>query len=184
MSKKGINWNSERILSLSAMSISFITLIIFIYQTNLMSKQNDLSILPYLQLSTSDNPADNRFSLSLKNHGVGPAIIESVSLEYNGKRSDLKDYENYLANYLKSIAPALDSINNLDISSLDKGIAIPANTTYLVLDVINSERDYRLITENLQHLEKNGLKYEIVYKSIQNERWKITENSEGPEKLD
>ena len=31
------------------------TLIIFIYQTNLIRKQNYLSILPYLSISTSDN---------------------------------------------------------------------------------------------------------------------------------
>ena len=80
--KKGIKWNSERILSLSAMSISIMTLVIFIYQTNLMSKQNDLSILPYLQVSTSNNSEGNSYLLSVQNHGVGPAIIESVKLQY------------------------------------------------------------------------------------------------------
>ena len=65
MAAKKIKWNSERILSLSAMSISFITLIIFIYQTNLMSKQNYLSILPYLQLSTSNDSEGNKYSLSI-----------------------------------------------------------------------------------------------------------------------
>ncbi|MBT8223808.1 MAG: hypothetical protein KJN96_11640, partial [Eudoraea sp.] len=61
MAKRKINWNSDRILGLSAMSISFITLVIFIYQTNLMSKQNYLSILPYLQLSTSNDSENNSF---------------------------------------------------------------------------------------------------------------------------
>ena len=75
MGKVKINWNSERILSLSAMSISFITLIIFIYQTNLMSKQNYLSILPYLQLSTSNDIEKNTYTLSIQNYGVGHAII-------------------------------------------------------------------------------------------------------------
>jgi len=73
------------------MSISFLTLIIFIYQTNLMSKQNFLSILPYLQISTSDNKAENTFSLDIKNHGVGPAIIESVIIYYKGEKHDLRD---------------------------------------------------------------------------------------------
>ncbi len=182
--KRKIKWNSERILSLSAMSISFITLIIFIYQTNLMSKQNDLSILPYLQVATSNNPAVNTYSLSLKNHGVGPAIIESVILEYEGKRYDLKDYDNYLFNVLISIEPELDSVVSLDTSTLDRGIAIPANTTYLVFSVYDAENDYRLLTEKLHTIENKGLRYEITYKSIQEERWLIHSDSDGPEKLD
>lgn len=182
--RKKIKWNSERILSLSAMSISFITLVIFVYQTNLMSKQNYLSILPYLQIATSNNPAANTYSLSLKNHGVGPAIIESVILEYNGKQYDLKDYDNYLFNALVSMAPELDSIESLDTSTLDKGIAIPANTTYLVFSVYDSEKDYGLLTKTLHSIEKSGLQYEIVYRSLQNERWMINNDSAGPLKLD
>ena len=183
MARNKIKWNSERILSLSAMSISFITLIIFIYQTNLMSRQNALSILPYLQLSTSDNSAASTYSLSVLNHGVGPAIIESVILEYKGKRYDLKDYDDYLFNVLKQIEPELDSITSLDTSTLDKGIAIPANATYRVFSVHNSEPEYRLLMEKLAIIEPE-LRYEIIYKSIQEERWLIHSDSEGPERID
>ena len=182
--KKGIKWNSERILSLSAMSISFITLIIFIYQTNLMSRQNDLSILPYLQVATSANSTIGDYTLSLKNHGVGPAILESVHFEYQSERVDLKNYNNELFDFLKSIAPGLDSISAINTSTMDKGIALPANTTYILISVANSPKDYKILTENLYDLESNGLNYEIIYKSIQNERWMINSTSEGPVKLD
>ena len=178
-----IRWNSERILSLSAMSISIITLLIFIYQTNLMSRQNYLSILPYLQLSTSDNSAANTYTLSLMNHGVGPAIIESVILEYKGKKYDLKDYDDYLFNVLVLLEPELDSIVSLDTSTLDKGIAIPANATYQIFSVHDSESEYQLFMEKLAIIEAE-LRYEIVYKSIQEERWIIHNDTEGPEKLD
>ncbi|MEN8788392.1 MAG: hypothetical protein ABF293_12775 [Flavobacteriaceae bacterium] len=184
MTKLRIKWNSDKILSLSAMSISFITLIIFIYQTNLMSKQNALSILPYLQMATSDNPAANAFSLSLKNHGVGPAIIESVNLEYKGKKYDLKDYNDYLFNVLITISPELDSIKSLDTSTLDRGIAIPANSNYLVFSVFDSKEDYDLLTRELNTFIREGLRFEIIYKSIQDERWVIHDDSEGPIKLD
>ncbi len=182
--KRKIKWNSERILSLSAMSISFITLIIFIYQTNLMSRQNDLSILPYLQVATSAHSESGSYSLSLKNHGVGPAIIESVIMEFKGNRYDLKDYKNELFDFLTLMAPELDSIHPVNTSTLDKGIAIPANSVYLIIDISDSPEDYRIITENLYQLESQGLKYEITYKSIQNERWMINTDSEGPVKLD
>ena len=132
MAKK-IKWNSDKILGISAMSISFITLIIFIYQTNLMSKQNYLSILPYLSISTSDNSANNTFAITLDNYGVGPAIIESTTLRYQGKTEDLSDYNNEFLKYLRAKAPALDSIKGISFSTIDKGIAIPANTKYNIL---------------------------------------------------
>ena len=179
-----LKWNSDKILSLSAMSVSVLTLIIFIYQTNLMSKQNYLSILPYVQISTSDDKAENTFSLDIKNHGVGPAIIESVIIYYKGEKHDLRDYDNYLYNYLKSEMPVLDSVKFFSSSTLDKGIAIPANSSYNVFSVQDSEKDYNLLTTSLEELLRNGLRYEITYRSIQNARWMIYNNSEGPEKLD
>ncbi len=179
-----IKWNSERILSLSAMSISFITLIIFIYQTNLMSKQNDLSILPYLQVATSSSSVSHSYTLTLKNHGVGPAILESVKLHYKGKSYDVSDYNNELFDLLKVLSPEMDSITLPSTSTLDKGIAIPANTTYEILSVANSEKNYKILTENLYKLEEEGMRYEIVYKSIQDEKWMIDSESDGPTKLD
>lgn len=183
MSKNKIKWNTERLLSFSAMTISFITLVIFIYQTNLMRKQNYLSILPYLMVSTSNNKEKNAFELNIANHGVGPGIIESVTLIYKGKRHDLADYDNELYKFLGSQAPELDSIKNSSSSTLDKGMAIPANYEYNVLRVGNSEKDYQLILGNINRLLDEGLDYEIIYKSIQNERWLIRNNSLEPKKL-
>lgn len=184
MSKFKMKWNSDKIVSLSAMSISVLTLIIFIYQTNLMSKQNYLSILPYLQISISNDKAKNTFSLDIKNHGVGPAIIESVIIYYKGEKHDLRVYDNDLYNYLKSEMPVLDSVNFFSSSTLDRGIAIPANSNYNVFKVFETEKDYELLTSSIENLLKQGLYYEITYRSIQDERWLIHSNSEGPKKLD
>lgn len=183
MSKVRIKWNAERFLSLSAMTISFITLLIFVYQTNLMRKQNYLSILPYLMLSTTDQGSEQTFELHLKNHGVGPAIIESVTIEYKSKTHDLADYEDDLFLLLASIVPELDSIKNRSSSTLNKGMAIPANSDYHVFSVQNSPESYQLITQSLDRLLHEGLTYRITYRSIQNERWMIHNTSEGPEKL-
>ncbi len=184
MSKKKIRWNSERILSLSAMSISIITLFIFIYQTNLMSRQNDLSILPYLQLSTADNGDDGSYAMSLKNHGVGPAIIESTKLIYKGKTYDLRDYDFSFHKLMSSLLPELDTIKYTNTATLDRGIAIPAGTTYNFIQIRNSPDHYQLFLSGLNGLIEKGLQYEIVYKSIQEEKWVIHDNSEGPERID
>ena len=181
---KKIKWNSDKILAISAMSISFITLFIFIYQTNLMSKQNYLSILPYLSISTSDNSADNTFAITLDNYGVGPAIIESVTVSYLGKNEDLSDYDNEFLKYLKTKAPVLDSVKAISYSTLDKGVAIPAGDKYNILTIYNSEKDYKLYKRILEGLIKKGLYFEIKYKSIQDEHWRINNIKQGPEKLD
>ncbi len=183
MAENKKKWNSERLLSLTAMSMSFFTLVIFIYQTNLMSKQNYLSILPYLAISTSHNASEQTFELSLDNYGVGPAIIESVKMVFKDKRYDLVDYNNDLFTFLAEMAPAMDSIKNYSFSSLDKGTAIPVNYKYNILKV-KSPKDYQIITSSLDSLLKEGLYYEIIYRSIQDERWLIHNNSDGPIKLE
>ena len=183
MAKK-LTWNSDKIIGISAMSISFITLIIFIYQTNLMSKQNYLSILPYLGISTSNNPANNNYAISLDNFGVGPAIIESVSLTYMGKTEDLANYNNHLLTYLQAKVPALDSLKSVSYSTLDKGLAIPAGTNYNIVAIHDSAEEYELFITSLEAISEKGFYYEITYRSIQDERWVINDTAPGPEKLD
>ncbi len=166
------------------MSISVMTLVIFIYQTNLMSKQNYLSILPYLQVSTSNNAIETSFTIRLLNHGVGPAIIESVTMIHNGRRDNLVDYKNQILPYLISLKPSMDSIQYFSSSTIEKGIAIPANSAYTLLKIKESQKDYEIFITSLNQLEQDGLQFEIVYKSMQNERWMISNTSEGPIKLD
>lgn len=182
MPKRKFKLNSEKLLSFSAMAISFITLLIFIYQTNLMSRQNYLSIMPYLDMSTTNNNNQHNFQLNLKNHGVGPAIIESVNCKYQGKTFDLKDYNNYFFDFLREQFPELKKIHSYSSSSLDKGMAIPANSSYNVF-AINDSLGYQLITNILDKIDSEDFDYEIVYKSIQDERWLIHDDSEGPQKL-
>lgn len=177
-------WNADRIVSLSAIAISFLTLVIFIYQTNLLSRQNYISIMPYLAISTTDNTGSHTFELNLKNHGVGPAIIESVMLDYKGKRYNLIDYNDEVLQFLKAKEPALADLTVFSYGTLGRGMAIPANATYNVIGVRESPEDYRLITETLEKMLANGLSFQIIYKSIQEERWLIHDDSEGPEKLD
>ncbi len=183
MSKMKFKWNSEKILSISALFISFTTLIIFVYQTNLMRKQNYTSIMPYLELSITNDNEGNTFTLSLDNHGIGPAIIESVIMDYKDEEYNLSDFEDHLYSFLSSMEPVLDSINTISFSTLDVGMAIPANSQYPVLSVKNSKEGYQLITSTINRMLEEGWRYEIIYKSIQNERWVIHNDTQGPKKL-
>ena len=184
MAKTKLKWNSEKILSLSAMTMSFITLLIFMYQTSLMKKQNYLSILPYMSISTTDNLENHNFELNLHNYGVGPAIIESVTMIQGDEKYDLKEYNYNFLEFLLKQAPALDSLKNYSASTVERGLAIPSNSEYNVFSVSKSPADYVLLRSNLNLLLSEGLNFEIIYRSIQNERWMIHRTSEGPTKLD
>ncbi len=183
MAKEKHRISTDRLLGLTAMMISMVTLIIFIYQTNLMRKQNYISVLPYLDFATTANAGDDIFRLSLKNHGVGPAIIESIVLKYNDSVYDVADYEDDVWSTLKAIVPALDSVRDLSTATLGKGMAIPANSTYTILAVKGDPTAYQLVVGTLQQLLEQGLDYDLIYKSILNERWIIHDDSEGPEEL-
>ena len=184
MSKFRIKWNTDRILGLSAMSISVITLAIFIYQTNLLRRQNYIAILPYLQTSTSNQEGNAVFKFNLINHGVGPAIIESMTIYYKEERYKLSEHGDYVYGLLKELEPELDSLKGVSQSSLNRGMAIPSNMTYTIFEIGGQPEEYYLLTGTLQKMLENGLGYEIIYRSIQDERWMIKDNSDGPIKLD
>jgi len=63
-------------------------------------------------------------------------------------------------------------------------MAIPVNDSYNILEVNDSKADYLLLRNSLNNLLADGLHFEIVYRSIQNERWMITNVTQGPRKLD
>lgn len=178
-----IKWTSGKLLSISAMSMSFITLLIFVYQTNLLRKQNFISILPYLSVTSTNNSARPLFSLDIQNHGVGPAIIESVKISYRDSTYNLIDYENNMYILFTHLEPKLDSIKNLSQALIIKGMAIPANSQYNIISVTNSMEEYYLMSQTLMTMLDEGLNYDIIYSSIQNERWLIRYDSEGPVQL-
>ncbi|MCB0581306.1 MAG: hypothetical protein KDD10_18595 [Phaeodactylibacter sp.] len=183
MPRAKIKWNADKLVSLSAISISFITLLIFVYQTNLMRRQNYIAIMPYLMLSTTNDGESNTFEINLKNHGVGPAIIESVTLRHKGKTYRLEDYNHDFFNFLSSEVSGLDSLKNVSFSTLDIGLAIPANSSYNILAVKNDPQEHQQVREAISRLIAEGFEFEVVYRSIQDERWRIHNNSQGPERV-
>lgn len=77
-------WNSDKIVSTSAIVIGIGSLIVVTYQTNLIRNQTELiqreqrtSVMPYLQLG-SRIPDGKREEIYLVNSGLGPALIKEV----------------------------------------------------------------------------------------------------------
>ncbi|MEM1323751.1 MAG: hypothetical protein AAGG75_26050 [Bacteroidota bacterium] len=169
-----MNWkdiNTDRIIGLSAMLISLLTLIIFIYQTNLMRTQSRLSVTPRIGFSQAESSEDSVIIISetIVNKGLGPAIIESIEILHKGQRYPL-DFVNFLDSAFPEIHKYIDLESSTQMntgSTLSAGeskqlyrISIPVEKIDALLAYVQIEED------------RLPFAIEVVYSSIYNERWK------------
>ena len=167
------------------MIISLSTLIVFVYQTNLIRKQQYMSVYPHLNLS-NNNTGSLDYEYTLKNEGVGPAFITSIDVFDGGG----KTYMN-LVDYVRTKVLRSDSIyfHYFDIYvgkliSSGEEIALFGLLDDAHNDGNELKRNIVLGAHKLRTIINNdSLNVNITYKSIYGESWKITKNSMTPEKL-
>ena len=174
--------SSDKIFGLTAMLISLVTLIIFVRQTNIMDKQSRLSAMPYLRFETSANSFDQEFILDLVNYGVGPAIIDGKTISYGDQTFDLEFHE-FLRSEFKSYG--MDTINIISNASINAGLAIPSGGERTILKVGGTKEDYQAFMSLFGKIqqEEKPLNFEIRYRSIYNDKWKISSSDEIPKEL-
>lgn len=166
---------TDRIVGLSAIFISLLSLGIFLYQTNLMRQQAYRSVLPYLGLDITMNSHEGIFKVELLNQGIGPAIIESREIFYNGQTYDLD-----FVDFLEQETDMIDSFN-VRTYTIEKGTALATDKNMVLLEVHAGEylADFVEKIETMQ--TEGGLDYSICYRSIYDERWCLTGASDEPE---
>lgn len=172
--------SSDKIVGLTAMLISLITLIIFVRQTNIMDEQSRMSVMPYMLIELSDKSGQHRIELSLVNHGVGPAIIEKVNLQYRGRQ-----YTSDFHTFFKEVSPAIDSLEFLNHSSIYKGLAIPSGGSINAFTVGATEEEYQVFRREIARI-RNDESFDMViqYRSIYDDSWAINPKSGTPVALD
>ncbi|WP_350289263.1 hypothetical protein [uncultured Croceitalea sp.] len=177
--------STDRTLGVSAMLISLLTLIIFIYQTNIMREQSKLSVKPRLDFTLNQGGNDSIivFQQVIENKGLGPAIIDSIFFKYNGKAFSL-DTEKFLGDEL----PKLLEYGYLSQhATLGSGTTLTANEERSIYTYKVSADSLDLVTTYLNMGPDNDIPFdiEVVYSSIyEDELWKVTSNSSQPTKLD
>jgi hypothetical protein len=82
MTLKPAKAHVEYLLAGVAFFVSVTTLAVYIYQARMMREQQRVSVWPYVEFTTS-NVVD--YHLSVRNKGVGPAIIRKVEMRVDGK---------------------------------------------------------------------------------------------------
>jgi hypothetical protein len=162
-------WTSDRLLSLSAVLISVCTLIVFLYQTNLIRKQQYMSVFPYVNLGHSGSFTEN-YTLILQNNGIGPAIIKSVEVESS-------DGEKY-ADIVEYVADNVTENDSADyfFANLFAGRLIPEKETIELLGINDANLETAIKLREL--LDEEVVSIKIIYESIYGEQWTLT-NSKG-----
>lgn len=157
-----LTWNTDRILGISAMFISILTLIVFIYQTRLIRKEQHLSVYPYISYGAGGaGTGENKLFLS--NTGIGPALIKNLEINYKKvKFNYIHEFVDYMN--LK------DTTLNLYYSSVSIGSLIPADKNKVIIGSLNDTTDklYTILTDSFD--------LKIQYESIYGEKW-ITSSS-------
>ncbi|MFD2586618.1 hypothetical protein ACFSQJ_06730 [Croceitalea marina] len=174
MAKKKSFWSSEKIMSTSAVVISILTLAVFIYQTNLIRKEQHTAVFPYLELGHSGIQTDF-YRFTLENKGIGPAIITDVKLHY-----EKKEVEERLAVFISKKRDSVKYAFNYDDIYINRFITAGEEITLISPDTLSKKAssffEKILLDENLD--------LEITYESIYGDSWKISKLSTGAQRLD
>lgn len=182
---------NRQIINYIAIVISALTLIAFIYQTSVISKQQHMSVYPHLMLSNVNGGSLN-YTYNLSNKGVGPAIIEKVRIkDANGKMYD--DLGLYLMDTIPEKYHSAILISNITQGQLispgeklelmafnnNRGfdhIQDSINKKTKVEPIVLSNKLYSLINDKNFYIE-------IEYKSVYDDKWKINNRTKIPEEL-
>ena len=185
MAKKFKKISTERILALVATLVGVLTLIIFVYQTNIIHRQSRLSVTPRLLVSTliSNNDSMLDYSFVVENKGIGPAIIDVGNIVDNGKKYDL-DFESYL----KETHPKLFELGEFyKLSTMTTGSTLSPNEKQILFTYGFKKDNMETIQKTLKIDNEDNYPFRVVieYSSIYEERWRIDTDITGhPEKLD
>jgi len=177
-------WNNEKLLGISALLVSTMSLIVFVYQTDLLRKQQYMSVYPHLLIINSGSGSLN-YKFQLMNQGIGPAFIKDIYV------ADLagNTYES-LTGYLETQLSVEDSIW-IYTSDLFVGRLIPANEIielYGLQDEATTNK-FGLPGNTIEGANKlrnilnnDSLIYKITYESIYGESWTIKSGETIPVK--
>ncbi len=125
-------WNADKIVSLSAMAIALFTLVVLLYQSNILERQYELtvkqqkaSVLPYIQFTAGFS--SESFHITIENKGLGPAFIKGLYVKEKDSTFMLINLKDY---YDDNIDEPMYSYN---ISGLYKGVVLaPGDKTELL----------------------------------------------------
>jgi hypothetical protein len=148
--------NAGVAIGLIAIVINVITVSVYMYQANIMQKQQHASAWPYLEWLLIFNE-ESGLRLEVKNNGVGPAIVKHVDVRLKGETLKIDslfteligtDYFPHLTSLIENrVLPAGGSIKPFHISNLEWAVKVH------------------------QALQEQKFELRICYESIYGDQW-------------
>jgi hypothetical protein len=148
-------------VSMAAFLVSFASLVVSMQQTNIAKEQQKASVWPYLALHTSIRYPDY-IAISIQNKGVGPAQVQRVFVQFEGKSYD-DLYHLFEAMYPN---PKFDNLSG----SLS-GNVLSAGETATLIEI----RDTAALRRIQQVAEEATI--EVYYDSVFGDTWKMTRDT-------
>jgi hypothetical protein len=147
----------EMFIAVFAVIISMSTLVVYIYQSNLMKQQQKMAVWPYLIYGPSWG--EDYLIINLTNKGIGPAIIKEVRCSFEGQAlDDLHWIMTYVPDSLK--AP-------YRYSSVWAGQVLMAGENLEILSV----RAPKTVAYLLDVFRNRNIEFEICYASVYGDTW-------------
>ncbi|MDP2228974.1 MAG: hypothetical protein Q8J78_16030 [Moraxellaceae bacterium] len=152
--------NSD-IIAISAVVIAALAFIATMWQGFLARQHNRLSVRPLIDFDFNKSP-DTNISISIKNLGVGAAIIKSIHIISNEKTEYLnvdaitRLAKSYRMSFPKTIVAMIEP---------DSAIAAGQHITLIEFVDTASESQFRSNVERLLADSRIHVKYECLYKN-------------------
>ena len=171
-------FNADRAIGLTAMLISLLTLLAFGFQTYVVHQQGRLSVTPRLEFGSSLNIADSlvTYTFSVRNKGIGPAIIKQANILHNGEAWSADPEHFYESNF-----PELFELGYFDrLSTLSPDQAISQGETLeLMINTFNEDLS-EVLREYLQMGDSDyPLRLRLEYASIYEDSWIMESSADG-----
>ena len=187
-----MRFNTDRVMSLSAMLVGVGSLFIIVYQTMLLREQQKASALPYVMLGLQ--ATDARSYVFARNTGIGPALIEDVVVRYQSRELRQDPYD-----LLLDVRPETVKNDGLSVDKLMPGRLVPAGEW---INMVGSEGNGQQMAGTLmgvfdigevpqgwydeRGIPKSGPEkaiIEVTYRSVYGDRWRVSSDTIVPQPL-
>jgi len=177
--RKKINWSAEKVMSISALFVSAISLFALFYQLSLAREENELirkqqsaSVLPYLQFESIYSV--RTFRIQMVNKGVGPAFLKKVSFTINDSLH-FDNSTNVLLHIMKKEVNQSDLINYNGSMTIKENTVIQSSESIRVFEISTKSTDDFSGVENFKNYMNNTPPlFSLIYEDVYGNQWELT----------
>ena len=138
------HFTADRVVSVIAIVVGVGSLAVVVLQTQIMREQQRASVLPYLMLAVQSSINDNRTYLTVRNGGIGPAMLDDVRVRYKGR-----DYVGDPYDFFVQQRPEVIKTIPMGVDKLIPGRLVPAGEWIMTMGA-DGEKHSQLLGELLR----------------------------------